>query len=71
MSAMTETKKGMVSVQTAADIIGCSTAHVRRLLASEIIAGEQLDGSGYWLVYRDSAEEFAKTQPKVGRPRGR
>lgn len=57
-----------ITVKLAAEIIGCSEAHVRRLLKEETIAGEFF--SGVWAVSRESAEEFAKTEPATGRPRG-
>ncbi len=57
-----------ITVKRAAQILGCSDAHVRRLVGSGIIDGEFF--SGVWAVSRPSVEKYAKIQHKTGRPRG-
>ena len=57
-----------ITARKAAEIIGCSEAHVRRLAGSGTISGE--DFAGVWAIVRESAEEYAKIPQKSGRPRG-
>ena len=67
---MTITKEGMITASAAAKIIGCSTAHVRRLLIAGDIEGDHIEPSGFWMADKRSVEKFAKTSQKTGRPRG-
>lgn len=69
MQAMLTQIGDKITVKKAAQIIGCSEAHVRRLLGEGTIDGEFF--SGVWAVSRPSAEEYAKIPQKTGRPRGR
>ncbi len=60
--------KPFVSVQEAAEIIGCSGGRVRQLLIEGTISGQKLNERA-WAVERKSAEAFAKVPQTVGRPR--
>jgi hypothetical protein len=59
-----------VSVEEAAEIIGCTGAHVRHLLCLEkpLLKGRKPYGS-FWLVERKSAEAYASKPQTRGRPR--
>ncbi len=60
--------RAYVSVNEAATIIGISDAYVRQLLISETIRGIKLNERA-WAVEKKSAEKFAETTAKTGRPR--
>lgn len=57
-----------VSVAEAAKIIGCSDAHVRRLLIDGELQGQKLNERA-WAVRQDSAEKYATKPQTRGRPR--
>lgn len=61
-------KGDLLSVTEAADILGCSTSHVRFLLAEKIIEGEKLSERA-WAVKRGSLNAYARKKITVGRPR--
>ena len=62
--------ENFVHVESAAKIIGCTTARVRQLLKEGTITGEKF-GPRMWLVDRKSATKYAKTECLTGRPRTR
>jgi excisionase family DNA binding protein len=57
-----------ILISEAAEIIGCTEDHVRRLVRMGQIKAERL-GQVLWLVDRRSALAFAKNRPPIGRPR--
>lgn len=57
-----------MSVEDAAHILGCTVSRVRQLLRAETIVGEKLNARA-WAVDRRSVAQFARKQPKTGRPR--
>lgn len=57
-----------VSVQEAAEIIGCTVGRVRQMLIGGILKGEKLNARA-WAVDRKNAEKIAKTPQEKGRPR--
>ena len=57
-----------ILVAEAAELIGCSEDHVRRLVRLGQIKGERI-GQVLWLVDRKSAQAFASNRPPIGRPR--
>lgn len=59
--------KWMTSTE-AAELIGCSSAHVRFLANEGHLTGEKV-GPRMWLIEKKSAQDFAKKPAKVGRPR--
>ncbi len=67
MSTVT-TKDVFISVQEAAELIGCTRGRVRQLLIDEEILGEKL-GERTWAVVQKSAEKYAKREYTTGRPR--
>jgi len=54
----------------AADVIGCSDAHVRYMLINKLMKGKKVSGRT-WMVHRREAEKIAGTEHTVGRPRRR
>lgn len=70
MSTVLTLSDELINVTDAAKIIGCTPAHVRLLLDRKQIEGEKLH-SHAWLVVRKSAQKYAKTPQKTGRPRSR
>lgn len=58
-----------ISVEEAAQLIGCGPRHVRWLCAEGRLRCRKL-GRGTWLVELQSAEEVAATPEEHGRPRG-
>jgi hypothetical protein len=67
MIAMLENK--WMTAAEAADIIGCSSAHVR-LLAKDGCIISYKAGPRALLVEKKSVEKIAKNPAKTGRPRG-
>lgn len=59
--------KWMTSTE-AAELIGCSSAHVRFLAIEGHLVGEKV-GPRMWLIEKKSAQNLAKNPAKVGRPR--
>lgn len=57
-----------VTATEAANLIGCSSAHVRFLAASGDLVCEKV-GPRAWLIDKKSAEQIAKNPAKTGRPR--
>jgi len=54
----------------AAELIGCSDAHVRYMLIHGQMKGKKVSGRT-WLVERREAERLAKVEHATGRPRMR
>lgn len=54
----------------AADVIGCSDAHVRHMLIHGLMKGKKVSGRT-WLVERKEAEKVASIDHQLGRPRKR
>ena len=52
----------------AANLIGCSSAHIRYLAANGDLVCEKA-GPRAWLIEKRSAEKMAKNPAKTGRPR--
>ena len=65
---MEMTLRSEISTKEAAKIIGCTEAHVRALLISGTIEGRKFNERA-WAVDLESAEDYAKTPQKLGRPR--
>lgn len=57
-----------ISVEDAAAIIGCTPAHVRKLLRDGDLVGRKISAK-IWIVSERAAQRFAKHRPKLGRPR--
>lgn len=55
-------------VKEAAEILGCSTGYVRRLLLDGELEGQKL-GERVWAVERASLNRFNRKTKTVGRPR--
>ena len=60
--------KNIISCEAAAKLIGCTRGRVRQLLRAGDIEGEKINARA-WMVFRKSAEEYAKKQQPSGRPR--
>lgn len=56
-----------IGVGEAAELIGISAAHVRKLLRDGELVGRKL-GPRVWIVSRKSALAFSRNRPKLGRP---
>lgn len=56
-----------ISVGEAAELIGVSAAHVRKLLRDGDLVGRKISPR-IWLVSRKSALAFSRNRPKLGRP---
>lgn len=61
-------KGDLLSVTEAANILGCTTSHVRLLLVSGTLVGQKLHARA-WAVTRKSLNAYAKRKFTVGRPR--
>lgn len=57
-----------VSVNDAADILGCTTGRVRQLIGEGVIEAEKLNAHA-WAVYRKSVDKLSKIPRSTGRPR--
>ncbi len=55
-----------ISVREAAERLGVSERHVRRLAESGVLAGRRL--GGVWLISQSSSEERARSEVRPGRP---
>jgi len=62
-----KTPSGQISVEQAAQLIGCSADHVRRLCRDGLIRAKRF-GQRVWLVDAASAADFAYNRPAIGRP---
>lgn len=63
---------GWVSVNRAAEILGCTVGRVRQLLGSGTIEGRKLDGLSVWMVSEESVRkydelEFPSAPRRIGR----
>jgi hypothetical protein len=67
MQAMLE---NFLNTEQTAEVIGCSDAHVRYMLAHKIMRGKKVCGRA-WMVHRREADRIARLQHRVGRPRRR
>lgn len=69
MVVMDQQKKitDAISVEEAAELIGCSAAHVRKLLRDGDLVGRKISPR-IWVVSSRAATHFAKHRPKLGRP---
>lgn len=56
-----------IGVGEAAVLIGCTAAHVRKLLRDGDLVGRKLSPR-IWLVSRKSALAFSRNRPRLGRP---
>ncbi len=56
--------EGYVTTTEAAGIIGCVPRQVRQLLSEGVLKGERVGRD--WLVFKESAEKYAKDRPKRG-----
>ena len=62
-------EENWITISQAADLVGCTTAHLRLLAKRNELRAEKV---GFvWLVDRAHAEELAEKRPNVGRPRSR
>jgi hypothetical protein len=62
-------KMGLITVEKAAEIIGCTVGRVRQLL---LYSKGELEGQKWgtaWMVQQKSVERYAKKPQKRGRPR--
>lgn len=57
-----------LTIEEAAELIGCTTSHLRFLLREEKIKGKKV-GERLWLVDVASAKQFARHPAATGRPR--
>ena len=60
--------KNLISVVEAAQIIGCTTRNVRKLIDEGKVKAVALHDRS-WVVYRSSAESYAKKPQIIGQPR--
>lgn len=69
MVVMDQQKKitDAISVDEAAELIGCSGAHVRKLLRDGDLMGRKISAR-IWVVSLRAAKHFAHHRPKLGRP---
>src|SRR5690606_28426241 len=63
-------RDNLVSVNEAAEVIGCTVGRVRQLLIAGRLEGEKLNERA-WRVDRRSAEKYARDMAHTGRPRSR
>lgn len=56
-----------VTVTEAAELMGCTTGYIRRLLLDGELKGEKL--GPIWVVEKTSIAKFDKREKTVGRPR--
>ncbi len=61
--------KNLITTQQAAEMIGCTSNHVRLMLKKGQLRGEKVSGN-LWLCERKHVTEVAKNPAKQGRPRG-
>jgi len=59
-----------LNTSEAANVIGCTDAHVRRMLIEGTMKGKKVSGRS-WMVPRKEAERVAARQAPTGRPRKR
>lgn len=59
-----------VSVNEAAEILGCTDGRVRQLLREHELAGQKVNERA-WIISRESVDRFAKKPQPLGRPRVR
>lgn len=57
-----------LNTEQAAGVIGCSDAHVRRMLILGTLKGKKVSGRT-WMIPKREAEKMATTKPPTGRPR--
>jgi excisionase family DNA binding protein len=67
MVILMKAASGQISVDDAAELIGCSTDHVRKLCRDGVLQAQKL-GRLMWLIDAKSAHEFADNRPPIGRP---
>ncbi len=58
----------MISVESAAEIIGCTKRRVTQLLTKGELRGKKLSPR-CWIVSRPSAVRYSRLEQTVGRPR--
>lgn len=68
MSTVELPAKPFISVQDAAEILGCTVGRVRQLLMAGTLDGQKLNERA-WAVERKSVEKYAKQDIRLGRPR--
>jgi len=67
MSTMLQARTNWITSAEAAEIIGCTIAHVSLLIRHGEIEATKFGFA--WAIEKSSAERFAKTPQKTGRPR--
>lgn len=65
---MSINNSNLISVSEAADIVGCTMRHIRKLVERGDIKGEKLHPRAI-VVYRRSVESYANKDIRRGRPR--
>ncbi len=60
--------KNMISVETAAGIVGVTPGRIRQMLRAGELDGAKLS-ERLWIVSESSAKKVAKTPHNTGRPR--
>ncbi len=66
MIAMPE--NNWISTTEAANLLGCSRAHISWLVKKEYLVGEKINPR-CWMIEKKSAQDLAKTPMETGRPR--
>jgi hypothetical protein len=61
-------KNNWISSTEAANLLGCSRAHVSWLVKNKYLVGEKINPR-CWMIEKKSAIDLAKTPMKTGRPR--
>lgn len=56
-----------IGIAEAADLLGCTTSHVRLLLRTGKLTGRKTSPR-VWILSKKSVCYFAKHRPKLGRP---
>jgi hypothetical protein len=69
MRSKLESNEVLISVNQAAQIIGCTTGRVRQLLLSKSLPGKKVTKTS-WVLAKSDVTEYAKQNPrKPGRKR--
>ena len=65
---MSLSARKFLSVEEAADLLGCTVGRIRQMLRAEELKGEKLNERA-WAVDREDAEKAARKPQERGRPR--
>jgi len=57
-----------ISTTEAANLLGCSRAHISWLVKKQYLVGEKINPR-CWMIEKKSAQDLAKTPMETGRPR--